>query len=84
MEQHRVSGCLTKLLVSVSRDEQPVESPRYVQDSLRANMAEVVELIEEEGALVYVCGDAKNMAKDVNRAFIDAFSQVKGMLGVRL
>jgi methionine synthase reductase len=66
--------------VSFSRDELPSESPRYVQDNLRLHGAEVVSLIEERNAVIYVCGDAKNMAKDVNQAFIDIFAKCKGLL----
>lgn len=33
----------------------------------------------EKGAVVYVCGDAKNMAKDVMQAFVEAFRSVRGL-----
>lgn len=37
-----------------------------------------MKLIDEDNAVIYVCGDADNMAKDVNQAFIDVFSEHKG------
>ncbi|XP_045209128.2 methionine synthase reductase-like [Mercenaria mercenaria] len=79
IEHHVSTATLSNLLVSFSRDEQSADAPRYVQDNLRSHGAEIVSLIEEKGAIVYVCGDAKNMAKDVNQAFIDIFSQCKGI-----
>ena len=79
LESHLESSTLTKLLVSFSRDEnQPEGSPLYVQDNVRSNGQELVKLLEEKKAIVYVCGDAKNMAKDVNEAFIDIVSKEKG------
>lgn len=38
----------------------------------------MVKLIEK-GAHVYVCGDAKNMAKDVMQAFVTAFREVRAL-----
>ena len=45
---------------------------KYVQDVIKANSKEVVQKIVEENALVYVCGDALGMAKDVQEAIIQA------------
>ena len=72
------SSVLTRLCVSFSRDNQPADSPRYVQDNMRRHGSDLVTLIQDKGACVYVCGDAKNMAKDVNEAFVDIFAEHKG------
>ena len=64
-------GVLTDLFVSFSRDEQPQSSPRYVQDNLCLQGEIILNLIETKGAKVYICGDARNMAKDVNNTFIE-------------
>lgn len=40
----------------------------YVQDMIRSRADEVKELILNQNAYVYVCGDASRMAKDVSRA----------------
>lgn len=78
-EDYLKTGNLTRLCVSFSRDEQPADSPKYVQDNIRGHGAELVDLIDNSDSVVYVCGDAKNMARDVNQAFIDIFSSVKGI-----
>jgi len=44
----------------------------YVQHELAARRDEVWPLLEE-GAVVYVCGDAARMAPDVTRAFIEIY-----------
>ncbi|KAL3837612.1 hypothetical protein ACJMK2_022958 [Sinanodonta woodiana] len=80
MEGLIADGILTKLLISFSRDaDQPQNLPRYVQDNIRLHREEIVKLLEEKNAQVFVCGDAKNMAKDVNQAFADCYVEVQGL-----
>ena len=78
MDKYKSSCVLTKLLVSISRDEQPEGSPRYVQDNIHVHGEQVAELITEKAASIYVCGDATNMAKDVNAAFVNILQVHKG------
>ena len=60
-------GALTRLSTAWSRDgAQKV----YVQDRLREAGAELFAWLQE-GAHLYVCGDAKRMAKDVETALTD-------------
>lgn len=59
------SNVLTKLFVAFSRDQSTKD---YVQHHLVKNSAEVWELLQS--GHVYVCGDAKHMAKDVQRALV--------------
>ncbi|WP_213997672.1 assimilatory sulfite reductase (NADPH) flavoprotein subunit [Arsukibacterium sp.] len=64
-------GLLSKLDVAFSRDSaQKV----YVQDKLRKHAAEVYQWLEQ-GAHVYICGDANRMAKDVHQALLDIVQQ---------
>lgn len=49
----------------------------YVQHRLRENAQQVWDLIDKQGAYIYVCGDAKHMAKDVQSSFIE-FAQTYG------
>jgi len=58
---------LTRLSLAWSRDGG---EKTYVQDRMRENGAELWKWLEG-GAHFYVCGDAKRMAKDVERAIID-------------
>ena len=49
-----------------------------VQDRIREQGAELHRWIEN-GAALYVCGDAKHMANDVNGALIDVLSVHGGL-----
>lgn len=49
----------------------------YVQQRLRENGKEVWDMLDKQQAYIYVCGDAKRMAKDVQSAFVE-FSQTYG------
>lgn len=74
-QKHLQQGSLHRLDVAFSRDQ---EHKVYVQDRLRERAAELYEWIEN-GAVVYVCGDAKRMAGDVNDALIDVVATQAGV-----
>jgi sulfite reductase (NADPH) flavoprotein alpha-component len=61
------SGMLTRLSLAWSRDGN---EKYYVQDRMREVGAEVWQWLAQ-GAHVYVCGDAKRMAKDVEAALFE-------------
>ena len=67
----KTSGLLTRLSLAWSRDG---EKKFYVQDRMRELGREVWTWLAE-GAHVYICGDAKRMAKDVERALVDIVAQ---------
>jgi sulfite reductase (NADPH) flavoprotein alpha-component len=67
----RDAGVLTRLSLAWSRDGQ---EKFYVQDRMRQSGRELWAWLAE-GAHVYVCGDAKRMAKDVERALVDITAQ---------
>jgi cytochrome P450/NADPH-cytochrome P450 reductase len=54
------------------------EPKTYVQDQIRQQRALVWKLIQE-GAVVYVCGDASRMAPDVRRAFTTMYREETGV-----
>lgn len=68
-------GNLTRLDVAFSRDQR---QKIYVQDRIRENSKEVFRWLER-GAALYVCGDSKRMAGDVNDALIDVLVNEGGM-----
>lgn len=50
----------------------------YVQHLLKDNGEDVYKLIHEEKGHFYICGDARNMAKEVHSALVDIISQYGG------
>jgi sulfite reductase (NADPH) flavoprotein alpha-component len=67
----KTAGLLTRLSLAWSRDG---EKKFYVQDRMREVGRELWTWLAE-GANIYVCGDAKRMAKDVERALVDIVAQ---------
>jgi sulfite reductase (NADPH) flavoprotein alpha-component len=67
----KTAGLLTRMSLAWSRDG---DKKFYVQDRMREVGREVWTWLAE-GANVYVCGDAKRMAKDVERALVDIVAQ---------
>lgn len=65
---------LTNLTLAFSRDQQ---EKIYVQNRLKENAAEVYEWIQQ-GAVIYVCGDEKSMAHDVDRALKEIVAEQGG------
>jgi sulfite reductase (NADPH) flavoprotein alpha-component len=63
----KAAGVLTRLTLAWSRDS---EQKIYVQHRMREVGRDLWAWIAE-GAHVYVCGNAKHMAKDVERALVD-------------
>jgi sulfite reductase (NADPH) flavoprotein alpha-component len=64
-------GLLTNISLAWSRDQA---EKVYVQDKLREQGAEVWQWLQE-GAHVYVCGDANRMAKDVEQALLEIIAK---------
>jgi sulfite reductase (NADPH) flavoprotein alpha-component len=67
----KTAGLLTRLSLAWSRDGN---KKFYVQDRMREVGRELWSWLAE-GAHIYVCGDAKRMAKDVERALVDIVAQ---------
>ncbi|MGK5593947.1 MAG: diflavin oxidoreductase [Parachlamydiaceae bacterium] len=62
---------LIKLQLAFSRDQ---EHKVYVQHRLMENAAEIFQWLEK-GAYIFVCGDAKHMAKDVEQTLLTIIMQ---------
>ncbi|ADP66814.1 assimilatory sulfite reductase (NADPH) flavoprotein subunit [Buchnera aphidicola str. APS (Acyrthosiphon pisum)] len=63
-------GLITNMNLAWSQDQK---NKIYVQDRIRENSQEIWSWIEE-GAQIYVCGNASKMAKDVEKALLDIIS----------
>lgn len=74
LEGWEQEGLLT-LYTAFSRDQ---EEKRYVTHCLRETGADVWQLLDQ-GAHLYVCGDAKMMAKDVRNIILDICKNNGGM-----
>ena len=74
LEALQASGALTRLSTAFSRDQA---EKFYVQDRMREHAAELTQWLRD-GAYLYVCGDGKRMAADVDRALQEIVSQELG------
>uniref|UniRef100_A0A8D0G5V9 Methionine synthase reductase n=1 Tax=Sphenodon punctatus TaxID=8508 RepID=A0A8D0G5V9_SPHPU len=82
LRQFVENGTLTHLKVCFSRDSTAAADdapPKYVQDNIRLFSKEVTRILLNERGCFYVCGDVKNMAKDVNDALVDVLSTEAGV-----
>jgi sulfite reductase (NADPH) flavoprotein alpha-component len=68
-------GGLTRMDVAFSRDQQ---EKIYVQDRMWQHRRDLIDWLDN-GAYLYVCGDAKAMAKDVRSTLVRAYAEVKGL-----
>jgi sulfite reductase (NADPH) flavoprotein alpha-component len=73
-EVYQKDGFLHKLDLAFSRDQ---EHKIYVQTRMKERAADFWAWLEE-GAIMYVCGDASRMAKDVNTALHEIIAEEGG------
>ena len=66
---------LTRMDVAFSRDRP---EKVYVQHRLWERRRDMVDWLDD-GAFLYVCGDAKSMAKDVRAVLVRAYADVKAL-----
>ncbi|XP_027861270.1 methionine synthase reductase isoform X2 [Xiphophorus couchianus] len=78
LENFVSSGTLNHLKVCFSREDRKNEEeppsaaqPRYVQHNLLLCCRQVTDILLRQDGYIYVCGDAKNMAKDVNETLVE-------------
>ena len=75
LEAMRADGHLTRLDTAFSRDQQ---DKVYVQDRMMEQAPSLWSWLQD-GASVYVCGDASRMAKDVHAALHRIVEKQGGM-----
>ncbi|MGV0627602.1 diflavin oxidoreductase [Mycolicibacter minnesotensis] len=78
LENHLGSGSLSRLDLAFSRDGSADAPNRYVQHRMHENATELFGWLED-GAHLYVCGDAERMAKDVDATLHAIVAGVGGM-----
>ncbi|XP_057680952.1 methionine synthase reductase isoform X1 [Corythoichthys intestinalis] len=78
LEGFVLSGTLDHLKVCFSREDPKEEdtiisggTPKYVQHNLLLHSQKIINILLKQNGCLYVCGDAKNMAKDVNDSLIE-------------
>ena len=74
LSELRARGVLTELDLAFSRDQA---EKVYVQTRMRERSRELYGWLED-GAHVYVCGDASRMAKDVEAALLGVVAEQRG------
>jgi len=79
LEAYRRDGHLARLDLAFSRDQG---EKVYVQQRMRENAAELWAWLQD-GAAVYVCGDASRMARDVDMALNFIVAKQGGMDGAK-
>ncbi|XP_029847784.4 NADPH--cytochrome P450 reductase isoform X3 [Ixodes scapularis] len=72
LEQYLADGTLSKLYLAFSRDQA---EKVYVTHLLRQNKDEVWDLIGQKNGHFYICGDARNMARDVHEILVEIFCE---------
>ncbi|XP_048466571.1 methionine synthase reductase isoform X2 [Rhincodon typus] len=76
------NGTLTQLKVCFSRDlpkDTTAGKPKYVQHLLHLFAEDVAKMLLDENGYFYVCGDGKNMAKDVASSLTEIVSEKLGV-----
>ena len=63
--------------VAFSREEPKV----YVQHMIEQQAEEIKTLVMEQGACVYICGDAQRMAKDVSKTMVQILAKHRQFMG---
>ncbi|XP_031429871.1 P450 (cytochrome) oxidoreductase b isoform X2 [Clupea harengus] len=76
LEEFEKMGVLTKLNVAYSRD---TAEKVYVQHLLKNNKEELWNQVHTNSAHIYICGDARNMARDVQAAFHEIAEEFGGL-----
>ena len=71
MDEFKNCGALSRLDCAFSRENNSI---KYVQDVIKANGPDIVQNIVDDNAIIYVCGDALNMAKDVQESIVQSIT----------
>ena len=73
MEKALSENVISSLNVAFSRDDP--KKKVYVQDKIQMKAKDVYKILRSPNGAVYVCGDAKHMSRDVNRALLQVLQR---------
>merc|ERR1712054_740643 len=76
LESAKDDGSLSELFHAFSRDQK---EKVYVQHLVEQNYKLIWELLVEKEGAFYICGDAKEMARDVHEALVKGFELGGGL-----
>ncbi|XP_017485883.1 PREDICTED: NADPH--cytochrome P450 reductase-like [Rhagoletis zephyria] len=68
LEKYCETKAITKLYLAFSRDQ---DHKVYVTHLLKQNMKETWDIIGEKNGHIYICGDARSMAKEVKEIILE-------------
>ncbi|KAG5459843.1 MAG: hypothetical protein BJ554DRAFT_8186 [Olpidium bornovanus] len=74
LEAYARLGTIAELTICYSREPRAgidADRPKYVQDAIRLHGRKFWRWMDERGAAIYVCGDARGMARGVNDSLVD-------------
>lgn len=77
--KHLESNGKIDFRLDLAFSRRPNHPKIYVQQKLQEYGPQIWELLEKKKGFLYVCGDAKNMAKDVNSTIISMAIEFGGM-----
>lgn len=69
LESFVADGTLDQLVVAESR--KTPNTKVYVQDKMRQHVAHLHNLIVDQNAYIFICGDGHSMARDVHNTLVD-------------
>ncbi|XP_067012862.2 methionine synthase reductase [Anabrus simplex] len=72
-------GVLSRLFTSFSREDNSISLPLYVQDNIKLHSKQFVSQLLDKNAVLFVCGDANSMCKDVMETIINVVQQEQGV-----
>ncbi|KAI9249324.1 hypothetical protein BY458DRAFT_559970, partial [Sporodiniella umbellata] len=78
IREFEADGTITKLRIAESRASDGSDRV-YVQDLINQDSQELYDLIIKKDAVIYVCGDAKGMAKGVSDALSEMLVKHQGL-----
>jgi methionine synthase reductase len=75
----KTTGSIPNVELTDFIERHHIQNSKYVQDSILRYAKEIAEFMCEQNGYLYVCGDAKNMSKDVLSCLSECLRTQRGM-----